>query len=362
MTVSPSTVITTGSVSVSPTAASVLSISMTSPTATFCCLLPARTIAYTAVSFVGLRTLQVCRSEIVGPEGARTSGEGRRARRSAPRVHRTRCAVVARKTGATASGRPARQPLSAPDCASHQDRNGRRSAVRASGGSHHVCPPSRRSPHRRGRGSPLAVSGTHRGRPRPPGHRGRLPARTPTCTRRTAAALGRPAPSSDASWCATPRATPATPAATAGSRTSDDGDGTQIGAPGPYAPTPAGVAHATSCGQDSACAARSARPRRSTTHASGAARPTSTASGSTSPTPRGLSSCAHRPPDAATTHVHLITTEAAPAPVSPASRSIRGQRLRVPPLRLTGTCSARRLVVGGLGRAGGRTLGDLHPR
>src|SRR3954451_24644026 len=56
VTVSPSTVITTGSVSVSPTAASVLSISMTSPTATFCCLLPARTIAYTAVSFVGLRT------------------------------------------------------------------------------------------------------------------------------------------------------------------------------------------------------------------------------------------------------------------------------------------------------------------
>src|SRR3954454_3546993 len=56
VTVSPSTVITTGSVSVSPTAASVLTISMTSPTATFCCLLPARTIAYTAVSFVDPKT------------------------------------------------------------------------------------------------------------------------------------------------------------------------------------------------------------------------------------------------------------------------------------------------------------------
>src|SRR6476620_7436225 len=73
VTVSPSTVITTGSVSVSPTAASVLSISMTSPTATFCCLLPARTIAYTAVSFV-VKELLVCRPEIVGPgSGARPS-------------------------------------------------------------------------------------------------------------------------------------------------------------------------------------------------------------------------------------------------------------------------------------------------
>src|SRR5690349_14575476 len=51
VTFSPSTTMTTGSVSVSPTPAtlgSVLSISMTSPTATFCCLLPLRTIAYTA--------------------------------------------------------------------------------------------------------------------------------------------------------------------------------------------------------------------------------------------------------------------------------------------------------------------------
>src|SRR6476469_836010 len=52
VTFSPSTSITTGRVTVSPTAVATLSISMTSPTATFCCLAPARTIAYTAVSFV----------------------------------------------------------------------------------------------------------------------------------------------------------------------------------------------------------------------------------------------------------------------------------------------------------------------
>src|SRR6476661_4540443 len=50
--VSPSTARTTGRVSVEPTSVVTLSISMTSPTATFCCLAPARTIAYTAVSFV----------------------------------------------------------------------------------------------------------------------------------------------------------------------------------------------------------------------------------------------------------------------------------------------------------------------
>src|SRR5215212_6935054 len=49
---SPSTTSTTGRVSESPAAVATLSISMTSPTATFCCLAPARTIAYTAVSFV----------------------------------------------------------------------------------------------------------------------------------------------------------------------------------------------------------------------------------------------------------------------------------------------------------------------
>src|SRR4029079_9640342 len=47
---SPSTTMTTGRVSDSPTPVSILSISMTSPTATFCCLLPARTTAYTADS------------------------------------------------------------------------------------------------------------------------------------------------------------------------------------------------------------------------------------------------------------------------------------------------------------------------
>src|SRR5690606_27410194 len=48
VTVSPSTTITTGRETDSPTAVSTLSISMTSPTTTFCCLLPLRTIAYTA--------------------------------------------------------------------------------------------------------------------------------------------------------------------------------------------------------------------------------------------------------------------------------------------------------------------------
>src|SRR3954451_7304461 len=50
VTFSPSTTMTTGRVSDSPTPVSTLSISMTSPTATFCCLLPARTTAYTAGS------------------------------------------------------------------------------------------------------------------------------------------------------------------------------------------------------------------------------------------------------------------------------------------------------------------------
>src|ERR1700710_1810613 len=59
VTFSPSTTSTTGRVSVSPTPVSILSISMTSPTATFCCLLPARTTAYTACSLSsGLHTTE----------------------------------------------------------------------------------------------------------------------------------------------------------------------------------------------------------------------------------------------------------------------------------------------------------------
>src|SRR5918999_4755999 len=52
VTFSPSTTITTGRVTDSPTPVATWSISMTSPTATFCWVAPARTIAYTAVSFV----------------------------------------------------------------------------------------------------------------------------------------------------------------------------------------------------------------------------------------------------------------------------------------------------------------------
>src|SRR5688572_22100908 len=60
VTFSPSTTMTTGRVMVSPAATSVLSISMTSPTATFCCLLPARTIAYTATLLVRTAETSVC--------------------------------------------------------------------------------------------------------------------------------------------------------------------------------------------------------------------------------------------------------------------------------------------------------------
>src|SRR4249919_2119722 len=110
VTVSPSTVITTGSVSVSPTAASVLSISMTSPTATFCCLLPARTIAYTAVSFIGTE-LWVCRPGIVDPR----AGRGRAAeQKGTPERTEGPCyavRVVRRKTTAgRTDGCPGRQP------------------------------------------------------------------------------------------------------------------------------------------------------------------------------------------------------------------------------------------------------------
>src|SRR4029079_2961829 len=90
VTVSPSTVITTGSVSVAPTAASVLSICLTSRTAPFCCLLPARTIAYTAVSFVGRNFWSAGpRSSAPDRERGRVVRTGR-ARLSAPRGHRTR--------------------------------------------------------------------------------------------------------------------------------------------------------------------------------------------------------------------------------------------------------------------------------
>src|SRR5689334_738206 len=58
VTFSPSTTRTTGSVTDSPTPVAIWSISMTSPTATFCCVLPAFTIAYTAVSFI-LQTLSL---------------------------------------------------------------------------------------------------------------------------------------------------------------------------------------------------------------------------------------------------------------------------------------------------------------
>src|SRR5690242_7328670 len=50
VTLSPSTSITTGRLTDSPTSWAILSISMTSPTATFCCWPPLRTIAYTADS------------------------------------------------------------------------------------------------------------------------------------------------------------------------------------------------------------------------------------------------------------------------------------------------------------------------
>src|SRR4051812_21540504 len=88
---SPSTVITTGSVSVSPTAASVLSISMTSPTATFCCRLPARTIAYTAVSFI-VSDLALVPPDIVARRAGAIGGDRTDTARSgerAPRVHGT---------------------------------------------------------------------------------------------------------------------------------------------------------------------------------------------------------------------------------------------------------------------------------
>src|SRR3954452_9058542 len=87
VTCSPSTTMTTGRVSDSPTPVSTLSISMTSPTATFCCLLPARTTAYTAGSLSsGLRTsgkLRACR----GTTATRSNDRGSAPRRRWGRAH-----------------------------------------------------------------------------------------------------------------------------------------------------------------------------------------------------------------------------------------------------------------------------------
>src|SRR3954452_6018042 len=70
---SPSTTSTTGRVSDSPGAVATLSISMTSPTATFCCLLPLRTIAYTATH--SPRWFLECRGPRVSP-GAHVTTDG----------------------------------------------------------------------------------------------------------------------------------------------------------------------------------------------------------------------------------------------------------------------------------------------
>ncbi len=70
VTVSPSTASTTGRVRVSPTGVETLSISMTSPTATFSCFAPARTIAYTtAVSLI----INVC-PKVSGLQHTQLSG------------------------------------------------------------------------------------------------------------------------------------------------------------------------------------------------------------------------------------------------------------------------------------------------
>src|SRR5687768_312874 len=95
VTFSPSTAITTGRVSVSPTAVETLSISMTSPTATFCCLAPARTIAYTAVSFVWLLRLGLRHAS---PSERGWGCHAERARRGA---HRGSMVRIARPHGKT---------------------------------------------------------------------------------------------------------------------------------------------------------------------------------------------------------------------------------------------------------------------
>ena len=189
---------------------------MTSPTATFCCLLPARTIAYTAVSFVGTE-LWVCRPGIVGPRhGARTSG---RAEGHAG-AHRGSMLRGARRTPqnetARPDGCPGRQPSASWMRVTPVDR--RQAAVPTTGGPRHGhihIPSPRRRCRSRARGRRRAS----------PASRAQA-AGTPSCTNadltasyRTGATAPR-APSTAGSCCATPPTTPATPAATAGSPTS----------------------------------------------------------------------------------------------------------------------------------------------
>ena len=101
VTFSPSTSRTTGSVTESPTSLATLSISMTSPTATFCCWPPLRTIAYTADSLSSsdykFNDLVQPRSRYVVRRGAVRAGhtEGARARRGSS-LRKSTCPV---KTG-----------------------------------------------------------------------------------------------------------------------------------------------------------------------------------------------------------------------------------------------------------------------
>src|SRR3954467_9645580 len=90
VTLSPSTSITTGRLTESPTPWATLSISMTSPTATFCCWPPLRTIAYTAdsLSSSDYKFGSACRAR-----AHHTEGWGRRTwthdGASAPRIKST---------------------------------------------------------------------------------------------------------------------------------------------------------------------------------------------------------------------------------------------------------------------------------
>src|SRR3712207_1305676 len=86
VTVSPSTTITTGRVRVSP-AAPIASISMTSPTATLCCLLPLRTTAYTASHSPRYRTT----GGYLLVLGLRTTPPSRRRGTAAGRARREWC-------------------------------------------------------------------------------------------------------------------------------------------------------------------------------------------------------------------------------------------------------------------------------
>src|SRR6478609_1653296 len=101
VTVSPSTTRTTGSFTESPAAVVTLSISMTSPTATFCCLAPARTIAYTAVSFVVLAELDG--TSMSGRTVWGTTLERRRTKTGAKNAHRGSIVRTSARYGKTAS-------------------------------------------------------------------------------------------------------------------------------------------------------------------------------------------------------------------------------------------------------------------